>query len=126
MKHTFEITVEVDPNWIKYLTAYNDIFESGRAGYWLRGVDSNETGWLCWEDDDKCRPGEEPNLETAKYEWKLGNPLPPHWFRLDKAAAIRTWEEGVKRWGVDWYDQTDSTREDLVVQLALLGEIKYG
>jgi len=127
LKHTFQLTVEVDSGWVDYLTKHADIFENARAGYWLRGVALNDdTGWLCWEDDEKCRYGEEPNFETAKHEWVLGNPLPEHWFRLDRAAAIRAWEEGVKRWGVDWYEECDSTREDIVVQLALLGEVRYG
>jgi len=130
LKHTFQLTVEIDKNWVDYLTQHNDIFGGSYAGYWLRGVEHDDAddgkGWLCWEDDEKCRHGEEPNREMAIYEWKLGNPLPEHWFRLDRAAAIRAWEEGVKRWGVDWYEETDSTREDVVVQLALLGEIRYG
>ena len=46
--------------------------------------------------------------------------------RLDRAAALRAWEEGAKRWGVAWYEDVDANREDVVVQLALLGETKYG
>lgn len=125
-EHTFTITVTINPQWIEYLTKYPDIFDSNRAGYWLRGVEHNITGWLVWEDDEKCKPGDEPNRAEALREWMLGNPLPEHWYRLDRAAAIRAWEEGVKRWGVDWYEEADSTREDVVVQLALLGEVRYG
>lgn len=126
LKHTFTLTVEIDPNWVEYLTSGNDIFDRNRAGYWLRGVDSDDAGWLCWEDDEKCRHGEEPNLKEALRAWQAGEPLPPHWFRLDRAATLRAWEEGVKRWGVDWYEEVDGSREDVVVQLALLGEVRYG
>lgn len=127
LKHTFTLTVEIDPKWIDYLTQSNDIFTQSRAGYWLRGVEHNkERGWLVWEDDEKCRFGQEPNREAAIHEWALGNPLPEHWFRLDRAAAIRAWEEGVKRWGITWYEDVDGRLEDVVVQLALLGEIRYG
>lgn len=125
--HTFTLTVEVDDGWVEYLTVYPDIFSSDRAGYWLRGVElDNEYGWLCWEDDEKCKPGEEPKRAQALLLWKTGEALPEHWFRLDRAAALRAWEEGVKMYGEHWYEDVDARREDVVVQLALLGEIKYG
>ena len=124
--HTFLFTVQVDPFWVEYLTQYNDVFNRGSAGYWLRGVERSELGWLCWEDDEQHRHGDEPDLEEALRAWVAGEPLPPHWFRLDRAAALRAWEEGVKRWGVDWYEQVDADREDAVLQLALLGEMRYG
>ena len=38
IKLTFEITVDVDPFWIQYLTQYVDIFAQSRAGYWLHGI----------------------------------------------------------------------------------------
>jgi hypothetical protein len=129
MKHTFTIAVEIDPNWIDYLTRHSDIFGGGYAGYWLRGVEHDpKLGWLCWEDDEKCAHGEEPDREHAVSVWKRGVTvaLPSGWFALDAEMAVRAWEEGVKRWGVNWYEETDSTREDIVVQLAMLGEIKYG
>ena len=126
-KHTFTITVEVNSSWVEYLTEYGDIFASDRAGYWLRGVEHESAlGWLCWEDDEKCRPGKEPNRQAALTAWRAGEPLPKRWFRLDRAAALRAWEEGVKRWGVAWYEDVDANREDVVVQLALLGETRYG
>lgn len=126
-KHTFTLTVDVDPNWVEYVTQCNDLFETTRAGYWLRGVEYDAAlGWLCWEDDEKCRHGEEPNLKEALEAWQAGKTLPEHWFLLDRTAALRAWEEGVKRWGVDWYEQVDAQREDVVLQLALLGEVRYG
>ena len=127
LKHTFSLTVEVDSFWVEYLTRYNDVFGRQYAGYWLRGVERDDAlGWLCWEDDEKHRWGKEPNLNQALAAWRAGEPLPEGWYRLDRAAALRAWEEGVKRWGVDWYHQTDAGREDVVIQLSLLGEIKYG
>lgn len=128
LQHTFTITVAVDPFWVDYLTKYPGIFGRQYAGYWLRGVERHtERGWLCWEDDEQHRQGEEPDREEALEAWRSGDPaLPKGWYRLDSAAALRAWEEGVKRWGVDWYEQTDANREDVVVQLSLLGEIRYG
>jgi hypothetical protein len=127
LTHTFQVTIEIDEAWIEYLTQHSDIFGRLYAGYWLRGVEHDKyRGWLCWEDDEEHRKGEEPDREAALKAWEAGETLPERWFRLDRAMAIRAWIEGVKRWGVDWIDGTDATREDVVVQLAMLGEIRYG
>jgi hypothetical protein len=127
-KHTFTLTVDLDPFWVEYLTQNSDIFYTSYAGYWLRGAAHDPTrGWLCWESCEKqYRFDHEPDRSEALRAWEAGEPLPDGWHRLDTAAALRAWEEGVKRWGVNWYDKTDSEREDVVVQLALLGEIRYG
>jgi hypothetical protein len=125
--HTFSVTVEIDPFWVEYLTQNVDVFGQQYAGYWLRGVDRDpELGWLVWEDDEQHRWGKEPDRLEARSAWLAGEPLPKGWYRLDRAAAVRAWEEGVKRWGVGWYAQVDAIREDVVVQLALLGEVRYG
>ena len=125
LKHMFSLTVDVDPFWVEYLTRYTDIFGRQYAGYWLRGVErDDERGWLCLEYDERGR--EPPYRIEALAAWRAGEKLPPGWYRLDRAAALRAWEEGVKRWGVDWYRQTDAGREDEVIQLSLLGEIRYG
>lgn len=125
--HTFSLTVDVEPSWIEYLTQYDDVFRRNGSGYWLRGVEHNgRLGWLCWEDDEKCLHGEEPNREAALEAWMEGKPLPEHWFQLNAHVALRAWEEGVKRWGIDWYEDADATSYDVVLQRALLGEIRYG
>ena len=129
LKRTFSITVEIDPFWVEYLTQNADIFGRQYAGYWLRGIDRHpERGSLCWEDDWQHDVDEEPNRKeaTEAWVWGKGLPLPKGWYRLDRAAALRAWEEGVKRWGVDWYEHTDAEREDVVIQLSLLGEVRYG
>jgi hypothetical protein len=125
--HTFTLTVEVDPFWVEYLTQNSDVFGWSYAGYWLRGVAHDpERGWLCWEDDEQHRKGKEPDREAAIVAWNTGTPLPAGWYRLDQAASLRAWEAGVKRWGVGWYAQVDAQAEDIVVQEALLGEVRYG
>jgi len=130
LKHTFTITVDVDPRWVDYLTQHSTIF--GRphyAGYWACGAAHDpELGWLVAELDEAERfPGEH---EATRVEaiWRAGSDLPPRWYRLDRAAALRMWEEGVKRHGVGWYDapEHDGAREDELLQLALLGEVRYG
>lgn len=114
-------------SWVKYLTQSGDIFHQMYAGYWLRGIEHDSArGWLCWENDEKSRMGEEPDREAAKAAWAAERPLPAGWHRLNKVMAVQAWIEGIKRWGVDWYKHSDANCEDYVVQLALLGENRYG
>lgn len=127
--HTFTVTVEIDPEWVTYVTKYSDIF--GRhyyAGYWACGVAHDpELGWLVFEHADELDATVDGRT-AAEAAWRAGLPLPERWYRLDRAAAIRMWEEGVKRFGVGWYDspEHDGAMEDVLLQLALLGEERYG
>lgn len=52
--------------------------------------------------------------------------LPEGWYYLDEGMAIRAYIEGCKRWGAAWFEDGDGTSYDVVIQLALLGEIRYG
>lgn len=125
--------VEVDKMWIDTCTKYNDIFMPSTSGYWMRGMEhSNKLGWLCYEFE-YSRKAPQPYIVEASPEykdivkaWKAGEKLPDHWYRLNKETAIKAWAEGVKRYGVDWYQYTDGTRDDVVIQMALLGDIVYG
>jgi hypothetical protein len=125
--HTFSITVDVDPHWVEYLTDDSVVFDARYAGYWLRGVEwARGLGWLVWEDDERHRWGTEPDRAAAREAWRAGRLLPAGWYRLDRAAALRAWEAGVRTWGVGWYGHVDAQREDIVLQQALLGEVRYG
>lgn len=128
----YEVNVPIE-DWINFLTQYNDIFRSDYCGYWLRGVKRDETlGWLVWEDDEEHRRGEEPNLEQALEIWRAGDasqvPLPPGWFVINKATAIKAYQEGCKLWGEEWMDgeHSDALGYDRVIQRVLLGEERYG
>jgi hypothetical protein len=126
MKTTVTYEVEVpEEDWIGFLTKYNDIFGRNYCGYWLRGVE-HDASWLCWEDDEEHRPGDEPQRRKALAAWRAGTALPSGWHRLDRDTAVRAYHEGCKRWGADWFENGDGERYDVVIQLALLGEIKYG
>jgi len=127
-KVSFEI--EIDNAWIDYCVKYNDVFMPSTCGYWMRGMEHDETGWLCYEFEGPQQY--QNNVEdSAEYPaivkaWRNGEELPKFWHRLNKGASIKAWTEGVKRFGVDWYQNTDGTRDDMVIQMALLGEIVYG
>lgn len=127
VERTFMMTVQVPQEWIDYLTRERDIFgRPHHAGYWLFGAaQDDELGWLVYEHDDN-RPTEVERL-TVEGLWRSGAELPPKWYRLDKAAAMRAWEIATKRWGeLGWPDFRDGPHEDEVMQLTLLGEIRYG
>lgn len=128
-------TMRVPGEWIDFLTKYSDIFRTDHSGYWMYGVSIDngdgctpEGGWLAYEHGDDARPTEEEEgmVENAHQD---GEPLPERWFLIDKAFAIKAYVEGAKKWGLDWYDErkdNDATTYDWVVQMAALGEARYG
>ena len=116
----------VDPAWMR-TAADAEIFARTCCGYWARGVEhQSDLGWLVWESPDKCRPGEEPDRDEALAAWQARTALPASWLRLDAAAALRAWVAGVRRWGEHWFQRADQERYDVVLQEALLGEVRYG
>lgn len=131
VKGAFDVEVPVE-NWIDYLTQHNDIFGTTYyCGYWMRSVEWNaEQGHLCFEHEDTYHDGKEPNRAKAVKAWLDGpsTPLPKGWYRLDGQMAIKAYIEAVKMWGVHWMDgdHNDGPGYDCAVQMAMLGEVKYG
>ncbi len=125
MKTTIEF--DVPPAWIDYVTTDFEIFNRNYCGYWGAIVESHEfKGFLVWEHNDE-RPSDEGNEhDPAMVAFEYNTPLPKRYFRLDKAAAVRAYAEGVRRWGVGWYEGGDASKYDIVIQMALLGEVRYG
>lgn len=130
-KVTVTLEVEVDPDWIDFCTSsYQDIFIYGYCGYWMQGLEhDDELGWLVRQSDD-----DRPAIMVAKdagyskivEAWKTGQDLPEGWHRLNKDAAIKAYAAGIKRYGLDWYENGDANTYDFAIQMALLGEIVYG
>lgn len=128
VERTFMMTVQVPEEWIRYVTCEREIFgRPHHAGYWLYGAaQDDELGWLVFEMKDERRP-DKAAIEHVKVLWLCGKDLPENWYRLDQAAAIRAWEIATKRWGeLGWPDFRDGPHEDEVIQLTLLGELRYG
>lgn len=129
-KITVEITCEVDNDWIEFLTRYSDIFMTGYCGYWMYGMERDDAlGWLCFEHDEELSVRDVaalPAYDEVVALWRSGATLPAKWYRLDKAACVKAYAEGVKRYGTDWYENGDATTYDVVVQMALLNEVVYG
>lgn len=116
-------------DWIDYLTKYPDIFSGDYCGYWMRGVERDDKlGWLCWEHgDDWADYDQEPSRDAAVLAWKSGTPPPLGWHYLNEDAAVKAYVAGCQRWGIDWFDEKgDVGTYDVAIQLALLGEVRYG
>lgn len=129
-KIKFEVEVNVpEEDWIEFVTSSRDIFQQNYCGYWLRGIkQDSELGWLVWEDDENHLYGDEPNRQEAIRAWQLSKDLPERWFRLDREAAIKAYIAGCKRSGINWFTNpdVDANSYDVAIQLALLGEHRYG
>ena len=138
---TAAVTVIVranDPDLLGFLmylgldgeNAYSDVFYTHTCGYWLRGEEWDaKRGWLCRETGGELLVDPLPReAKRIKAAWLAGKPLPEGWFALDRAAAYRVVVEGIKRNG--WPAFADGTADaddtDAAVQMALLGEVRYG
>lgn len=123
-------TMRVPGEWIDFLTKYSDVFRTDHSGYWAFGLTLNNddgTDWLAYEMADDRRPSKKVQDDVLALHEK-GEKLPERWFVIDKAFAIKAYVEGAKKWGVRWYDDHDwdASSVDVVVQLAMLGEVRYG
>ncbi len=152
MKTQVTTEVEVPDDWIDLVVRHADMFSHSYIGYWAYGrrpvttaedeceEDMGDTppealappanprsAWLVYEMGDDGQPSNEDE-DRAVLAYRAGQPLPEGWHVLDEAAAARAHVEGVKRWGVEWQDgeHADAVGYDVVLQLALLGEVRYG
>jgi hypothetical protein len=133
MQATVEYSVDVpDEMWIDYVTKEVDLFSSNYIGYWACGVEQDDQkGWLIFDEADEVPFGDSetfPQEKKARAAWNSGNYklLPKNWYVLDKEFAIKAYLIGCKEWGADWFDDGDAIKYDVVIQLALFGETKYG
>lgn len=127
------------------LTAFTEyvlsgaIFAQAVCGYWLHSIhrvdtypDSDEGempvvrwSWLVYEAGGDVGPTREAIID-AKNAWSMDKPLPAHVMVLDAGVCERAWDRMVLREGLDWSLNSDSNSFDIAIQLALLGEIRYG
>lgn len=117
-----------EEEWLKFILDFDDIFMTNYCGYWMRGMEwDKKLGWLVFEHGGEVRAPKETNNDVMEL-WRSGKPLPKRWHRLDRAAVVRAYAEGVLLKGANWYEaaDTDATTYDVVIQRALFGEEKYG
>lgn len=131
-KLTFEVEIDRDTlhQFTRDVVLNSDLFNRGYCGYWLYGVEfltvDGESYTIAYEQADDDRPSESAQEEAVTcFEDK--RPLPKGFHVLSKETAKKAYIEGVKRWGIDWYaNNGDGNGYDYVVQMALLGEVRYG
>lgn len=131
VKLTTTVDTEIHPYWIEFILNDSDLFRTSYVGYWLAGMehDDDKNEWLVYEtggDIGFSDVEEFPEYAWVVQDWKDGKPLPEKWFRLDQAFVIKSWGEGFKRGGAQWYEKGDAVQYDVAIQMALLGEIRYG
>lgn len=138
VEFTMTVTTVVHPDWIEFVTGGPEgmcdiFFQNGHCGYWMMGVVHGqdvgrpELGWLAFEFAAQDRRPGGVEKAMALQAWKEGTELPPHWLRLDLDLAKRSWEEGFKKDGAEWFENGDGCTYDCAVQRALFkGEVVYG
>jgi hypothetical protein len=113
--------------YINDVALNSDQFRRSCSGYWARGVQYVKArGWIVWEDDESHLHGEEPNRSEALRSWRSGQELPSGWYAWSRETAARAYAIGERLWGESWYERSDSGDYDVIMQLVLLGEIRYG
>jgi hypothetical protein len=103
VKVTLEL--EVPQDWIDFVTQGSDVFRRDHCGYWAQVQKWSDKGAIVRVDED----GELGEQRT----W-------------DRAFACKAYAEGVKRKGVDFYEQGDANDYDCAIQMAWFGEVVYG
>lgn len=121
MKVSFTHEVEIPESWISF--CLGEVFERRYCGYWLFGFEYDAIlGWLTYESDS--RPTDD-DAAPALRQFQTGKVDLAHWQILNRDVAIKAYIEGVKRFGEAWYEKAYASDYDVVIQLALLGEVKY-
>jgi hypothetical protein len=115
---TFKVTIPeswYDKEWLGSHGAYA----------WLSLVEIGER-WDLVREDTTGLPGPDSVADEAYAAYNAAMPLPAGWFYFGRAALTRAYLAGVRRWGEDFYKTADASKRDICLQLALLGEVRYG
>lgn len=117
-----------------------DLYRQNYCGYWMYGAEHFEWGWLAYEGELRVLNQHKAfanAVEKALVIVGQANafnrlntkiPLPKDFFVITKQTSDDAYRIGERLWGECWLSdgKTDSTRYDVVMQLAIFGEIKYG
>lgn len=124
MKHTLEF--EVPPSWVRQVMS-GELFSRAYCGYWADVIDddhSGKRGLLVFEHNDENTPPDHHTPALRAFADWMG--IPPGYYHVNSETAIDAYRHGVARWGLEWMKDADAFRYDIVMQLAILGELKYG
>jgi hypothetical protein len=98
------------------------------TGYWAYWAYFDEGVWLIVDVETYGKRVTPEYAEMLRGMHGRGEPLPSHVHLFDRDKAGEAFRQGIARWGVEWWGDRnhDATRDDLVIQLAVLGEERYG
>lgn len=130
---TFTLTVDIPDTWFEFVGS-SDLFFHSYCGYWMHGCAFDPAlGWLACEIGDRGLPSDEDEAAAhamwQKSETGMGpiDELPDGWIRIDREVARRAYVEGVKQYGLGWYDapRTDANTYDRLIQMVVFGKQRY-
>ena len=98
------------------------------SGYWLTNVKSFKgLPRLCFEyDESEYDPNNTKQHAAAIEAWQKNQPLPEHYFIINKDVCIQVFNNILLKYGHDIINQIDLPTVDEALQFTILGEIKYG
>ncbi len=100
-----------------------DYWGRNYCAYWAAALPI-DNGWLVFEHNEQGMSVSTQNDANAAYA--KGTPLPKGWHVFDVATARKAYAIGVGRKGNKWFEKADAPEVDICIQLALLGEVRYG
>lgn len=106
MKVKVTLEVEVPQDWIDFVCQESGVFRRGYCGYWAQVQKWTKRGAHVRLDDDD-------GVHGPVKVW-------------DAKFAAKAYAEGVKRYGVNFYEEGDANSYDCAIQLAWFGEVVYG
>jgi len=128
--YTVTVDLPIPDEWFEFCYAF-DLFEKNYCGYWMFGIEHDDKlGWLVFETGGEEMPDEDM-IFLATFIWKRnhfkGAPdLPEGFMSLTDEVMARAYQIAVEKWGISWEDNADALTYDYIIQMALLGETRYG
>jgi hypothetical protein len=113
-------------------THCGDVLVNAFCGYWAYGIQRDRdksNSWLIYVDPVSCGDPPAPGLdqEYASHCFTRGEPLPEHYYALNREVAKKALKHGLTRWGDSFLNgNCDYSDYDQTVQMALFDEVIYG
>ncbi len=133
------ISIDMPSGWLEFCSNVDVISYNSYCGYWAEyWIDISENNspsikWLIYynpNNNDSIYPLTKVDSYQQAYKAASAGSrkMPEHWYLFDEEIAIKAYLEGVKKWGMDWYNDpnTDGRNYDTAIQLALFGKLVFG
>lgn len=137
MKITVKVDIEIPEEFYDTYLNFSDLFRTDYCGYWLRSIKRvdnpggtpdhpNVRHRLVYDvgAEDRVPTDEEDIKAIAKMQ--AGKKLPKNYYILNRDVMTKAFAEGVKTYGLEFYEKHDAGTLDCAIQTALLGSVVYG